>query len=166
MLSYTCTVEVTNNRQQFSTSNVEVSVYHMEVTEMHPNNGEMSGGTIITVHGFGFLRHQESRCLFGDHVVSDIVIVSSTVVTCVAPSLASGYYEVQISNNLAHDFIGNSLMYYAYEPLVINGIYPSSGITFAYHIQFFQGTEKTEIYSFLIEKYPCCSCWREFFQFD
>lgn len=93
-------VSVSLNGQDFSITSREF-VYYMEpqVKSFFPEIGLISGGTILTVYGSGFVNGDALRCVFTGGKVSKAIYLNSTALRCLTPSLPPGDSAVAISSN-------------------------------------------------------------------
>lgn len=98
-------VEVTSNGLDWTSSGIVFTYLHpLEVLEISPNIGPLSGGTVVHVSGSHFNDEaggaRKLSCRFGRNVVSAAVTDVGGVALCVAPtSQRLGAVSLEISNN-------------------------------------------------------------------
>jgi hypothetical protein len=64
------------------------------------NTGGIGGGTVVTITGTGFYNTGEQQCQLGTKWATLTYVISSTLMVCVTPSVASATtYTLSISNN-------------------------------------------------------------------
>ncbi|MFW6024080.1 MAG: IPT/TIG domain-containing protein [Dichotomicrobium sp.] len=64
------------------------------VTSISPDYGDKGGGKTITITGAGF--ESGASVDIGDEAATNVTVVSDTEITCDAPALASGIYDVTV----------------------------------------------------------------------
>jgi hypothetical protein len=67
------------------------------VASLSPPLGVPAGGTVVTLTGSSFLG--TSRCRFDSTVDQSASVQSASTLLCVAPALAAGAYDVDVTNN-------------------------------------------------------------------
>lgn len=82
-----CALDVSINGQDFSPRAMPFKFDEpAAVTRIAPSHGPISGGTVVTVFGTGFLPEVLSHCRFGDVRTSiEAVWISTSSVTCISP---------------------------------------------------------------------------------
>ena len=94
------------------------------VTSIDPNSGTQLGGTSVTISGNSF--QSGSTVTFGDSTATDIVVVSSAIVTAKTSSCPAGTVDVIVTNpNALADTLSNGFIFIP--PLVVTSINPNSG---------------------------------------
>ena len=97
-------VEISNNRQQFSSTRQVFTVYpNSEVLSIYPPTGRALGGTSLTVSGKGFLHLLTLQCVFNYSKRSSANDVNTSLVKCITPPddtrPIGGSVSVHVSNN-------------------------------------------------------------------
>ncbi|MBN1417467.1 MAG: IPT/TIG domain-containing protein, partial [Planctomycetes bacterium] len=91
------TVEVQNtDGQTASAASAFEYVAPPAVTGVAPSQGPTSGGTAATVSGTGFRAGASVR--FGGTAATNVVVVSSSQITCTTPAHAAGAVAVEVAN--------------------------------------------------------------------
>jgi len=126
------TISISNNGQDFvDTDFIFEYINPLKIVSLSPWRGTVAGGTQIEVSGTGFVEKAHPiRCRFGAVETPALVVVSSTRLTCVAPSSADqhpGKTFVQISNDSGETWSRKFVMYEYVPPLVITSAHPSFG---------------------------------------
>lgn len=112
------------------------------LSSMEPRSGSASGGTPVTLRGFGFANASMLTCGFseqnGRFLTSPAVITSGSMAVCSSPAISprKGYaytggpwvVTVMVSQN-GVDFTRRGLQYTYYQPIEILGLFPSMGST-------------------------------------
>ena len=125
------TVEVTNNLRDYSLSSLLFEYIVVEPQFVLPGNGPISGGTVIMVHGTGFVSSPlyDSFCHFSalDAMVP-AVILSSKELTCVTPSIAFATAQtIDLRLNLTGLLTSASIPFHFFKTPSIIGIHPMVG---------------------------------------
>ncbi len=117
-------VTVTDTDGLTTTLNNGFNYTPVDVTQVSPVIGPISGGNTVTITGIGFT--SGSTVSFGATAATSVTFVSSTTLTAVAPTHASGMVSVTVvsSNGTgilpqAYDFSGGA---------IISSVSPSSGL--------------------------------------
>ncbi len=93
------------------------------VTSIDPNSGTQLGSTSVTISGNSF--QSGSTVTFGDSTATDIVVVSSAIVTAKTSSYPAGTVDVIVTNpNGLADTLSNGFIFIP--PLVVTSINPNS----------------------------------------
>ena len=112
------------------------------VSSLEPRSGPTSGGTPVTLRGFGFSNASMLTCGFSEQnrrfLTSPAVQTSGSMAVCSSPPLTSGngyayvagpsVVMVTVSLNGA-DFTRRGLQYTYYQPVEILGLFPAMGST-------------------------------------
>ena len=94
------------------------------VTSIDPNSGTQLGGTSVTISGNSF--QSGSTFTFGDSTATDIVVVSSTIVTAKTSSYPAGTVDVIVTNpNGLADTLSIGFIFLSHPDVTF--INPSSG---------------------------------------
>ena len=97
------------------------------VTDVRPSHGPASGGTSFSVIGSNFYASTDGlQCALGGDVVKGL-LVSSSVVRCVAPPGERGAVALQLSNNGGTDYYGAGLRFLYTPPLALEALSVSHG---------------------------------------
>ena len=123
-------VEVSNNGQDFSSNGVQFVVHdQIQISQLVPSSGGLSGGTVVDVVGQNFLDAGQSvLCRFGMTPATDAEIVSPTLIRCISPAAHQPeVVTLQISTN-GLDFVRNDELGFEYKmnPIVYS-LWPSVG---------------------------------------
>lgn len=99
--SGTVPVELSSNGADFSFSGAVFTYFpQARVDSIWPVLGSASeGGTIVTVHGEGFVNSAQLKCKFGNVVGIEATWLKSTAVLCKTPQHRPGLVMVQVANN-------------------------------------------------------------------
>jgi hypothetical protein len=102
-----------------------------EVTEVIVGEGPTTGGTPVTIIGrfFDEMEGGEFIVLFGETECLDVVIVSSTLITCTTPPGPEGFVDVSVENHPDSRGILFAGFLYIPPPIVID-VLPGEGPTF------------------------------------
>jgi hypothetical protein len=94
-----------------------------------PSCGPIAGGTAVTIIGTNFVDDASigSSVLFGGDEATDVIVVSSTEITCLAPAHSAGAVDVSVSDTYGTGTLANAFTY-TLAPTV-TGITPSQGPT-------------------------------------
>lgn len=97
------------------------------ITSISPNIGATAGGTRITILGTDFL--SGALVFVGGAAASEVVVVSSTQITAVAPARSQGNAAVLVvnSDNGAVSLVGAFFYEAATAPLALGSLSPASG---------------------------------------
>ncbi len=99
------------------------------VTNATPNNGSENGGTSVTLTGTAFVAG--ARATFGGTQATNVVVVSSTSITCTTPAHAAGAANVVVTNPDSQSGTCSACFTYnASTAPTISAISPNSGTTF------------------------------------
>ena len=128
------TLEVSQNTQDFSKQNSLVFEYQaVSLAAVAPSNGPVSGGTLLTVTGTGFIGSQiyGTQCVFGDKSV-EAIFISQTKIICVTPSArdvdgTSTTSSTELSLRLSGHKTHGALLYHFLTTLAIKGAHPMVG---------------------------------------
>ena len=105
-------VSVSNNGEDYSdTFALFEYVNDTRVTSIHPISGSVSGGTVVTIRGYGFEDNTHYECQFGENHKVNTSFVSGNEMLCSSPfAMNSGVVDVVIlsSSKILH---GNSFKY-------------------------------------------------------
>jgi len=75
----------------------------LRLNSFEPTFGTVSGGTIVTLHGYGFRAYETLQCRFGKMLTSFATYVNESIVTCVAPPFntndAVAFVDISVSND-------------------------------------------------------------------
>jgi len=121
-------VEVSNNGADFTKDSVQFR-YHASaaVSSLAPGSGPVSGGTVITVHGFNFVDSDALYCRFGgDGAGVTARWISSSKVECVAPAHALGSVSVEVTLNDA-DYTDDGISFTFVKDVLLTSIVPAAG---------------------------------------
>ena len=117
-------VTVTDTDGLTTTLNNGFNYTAINVTQVSPVIGPISGGNTVTITGIGFT--SGSTVSFGTTAAASVTFVSSTTLTAVAPVHGSGMVSVTVANSngtgilpQAYDFSGGP---------IISNLAPSSGL--------------------------------------
>jgi len=102
-----------------------------EVQDVIPGEGPTTGGTLVSIVGrfFDEMEGGEFVVLFGDVECTNVIVVSSTLITCVTPPGPEGFVDVTVSNHpLSSGTLEDGFLYIP-PPIVIDVI-PGEGPTF------------------------------------
>ena len=69
------------------------------VASAWPTQGSVSGGSMVTLNGSGFMDNAELTCLFGDVAANASLFVSEGIVRCLTPAHVAGTVNIGVSNN-------------------------------------------------------------------
>jgi len=72
--------------------------YAPVVASVTPATGPASGGSPVTITGFGFTGTGSATVLFGGGAAADVAVVSDTTITAVTPSASAGTVTVTVKN--------------------------------------------------------------------
>ena len=121
-------IRVSNNRQQYTTSHVLFDYYTApNISSVRPSAGPVRGGTLVYVGGNHFIDRTINTkttitCRFGKTVVA-ATLVSSELLTCLAPEHEAGTFHFSVSmNNQQYTEFEFYFTFYG-----VNGIYPPLG---------------------------------------
>ena len=125
-------VEVSMNRQQFSTDGVQYEYVELSLYGVSPVSGPVRGGTLVTLSGVGLYGSESTGlyCMFGEWGVVEASYEGVGMLRCVSPdvqgSLSQGLVSVQVLND---DVLYMSSVAYWYEvEVVVSSIWPVSGL--------------------------------------
>jgi hypothetical protein len=130
-------ITVTNNGIDFSATSVKFELRdNMFVTGIQPSHGPLAGNTRISIFGGNFNSDADGvQCKFGDLPAAAATYISSSIISCVAPSYSSvGSVQVLVSSN-NHTFTSDPVLFtYEGNPTLtaltpIEG-FPSTLVTF------------------------------------
>ena len=125
-------VEISNNRQQFSSTRRVFTVYpNSEVFSIYPPTGRALGGTSLSVSGKGFLHLPTLQCVFNNSKRSSAMYVNTSLVKCITPpedTRLGGGVSVHVSNN-GEDLTQSSALFAYINAFEIQSIEPTSGPT-------------------------------------
>ncbi|MHC4944462.1 MAG: IPT/TIG domain-containing protein [Planctomycetota bacterium] len=120
-------VDVTVINTNGSGTLVDGFTYHdaPDITSVSPDNGPPAGGTTVTIMGTDFTPIGTTTVSFGGKNATDVVVDSSTAITCKTPVHASGAVDVVVINDFGSDTLVNG--YYYNDAPEIDGITPEHG---------------------------------------
>ena len=102
-------------------------VPEMRVHSLQPSVGEAAGGGAVKVHGAAFLLHG-MHCAFGHaSVVVRAEVISSSLLTCIAPASAAGDVSVEVSANNGTDSTHDGVVYRYLPQCDVVSMQPSFG---------------------------------------
>ena len=120
------TVEVSNNRHDFTRDGVTVMYFDAPVVAMIvPSSGPAAGQSIVTVVGDKYINAKGLSCKFGE-VAGPAEYVSPSLITCRSPYARRGPVSLEVSNNGA-DFTTQDHQFLYYDDMVIESVSPSAG---------------------------------------
>lgn len=120
----TANVVITNPDGQMSSPSIFTYMPMPLVNSVAPSSGPVSGGTTITMTGTGFVSILDVK--IDSFVCTNLVVVSSTQLTCIAPTHVAGSASVTItSTDGQSSTTPNAFMYNA--PPVITSLNRNSG---------------------------------------
>ena len=99
----------------------------MVLVEASPAEGPLSGGSVVTLTGSGFVADAALRCLFGGMRESPATYVSATAVRCTTPRFVSAKtvsLQLAVSGNVVSH---NTLSFTLNAHSVLEGIFPGNG---------------------------------------
>ncbi len=98
-------VDVTVANSNGSDTLPQCFVYHNapNVQSILPDNGPEGGGTSVTLSGSDFSSQGPTGVTFGGVAAANVVVVSSTSITCTAPEHAAGVVDVTVANDFGSD---------------------------------------------------------------
>lgn len=91
------------------------------ITEIHPVGGPTTGGTELTISGFGF--HPQARVIVGSVFARQVTFLNSNALTCIVPPNTGGPVTVHVMN--PDDGYGSLVNGYTYRG--IGSLSPTSG---------------------------------------
>jgi len=99
------------------------------VTGVLPSRGSVGGGAVVSVVGTALASSAGVQCRFGASVVqgSEVRVVSSTLVTCLAPRAAVGGVVLEVSVNGGSDYSSSGRTYLFERAVLVSAVVPSSG---------------------------------------
>lgn len=111
-------VELTSNGADFSMSGALFTYYpQTNVVSVWPVLGPASeGGTIVTIHGEGFVSSVDLLCKFGNVIGTTATWLSSTKLLCRTPPHRPGLVEIRVANNGADFSLTSSEFLYIDDP--------------------------------------------------
>ena len=125
----TVTVTVSNNGVEAGLEGVLFALQDLKsVWKVHPSNGPVSGGTLVTLMGAGGQRAEAHmmRCKFGLDVVT-VFAVHQEGVVCKAPrGIAMGSVSLTLVDAASHNGLGESVLY-TYDGVRVIAVWPSRG---------------------------------------
>jgi len=74
-----------------------------DVQSILPGNGPEGGGTAVTLSGTDFSSLGSTSVTFGGAAASNVIILSSTTITCVTPHHEAGAVDVTVANDFGSD---------------------------------------------------------------
>jgi hypothetical protein len=77
---------------------------------MHPSRAAVSGGTVVTLTGTGFMAGQ-TACRFGSAESTEAVVMSSSEAVCVVPSSIMGAVEASVLTGSHPSTVSSSFVY-------------------------------------------------------
>ena len=95
------------------------------VDSVAPTSGSLSGGTVLTVMGSGFVFSSNLKCRLG-LVSVPATYVSPTQLSCTTPATAAGPTGLTVTNN-GHDFSATSVLYTFKSVATVELLSPSGG---------------------------------------
>jgi hypothetical protein len=121
-------LEISSNGQQFSTSKVSFEyTLPSVVSSFFPERGPLSGGSMVTLLGFGLGGGADYRCRFGSMVTHASYDMDAGVMRCISTHQEDeGAYELEVSLN-AQDYIGSPMSFTYYDLPVVSMISPERG---------------------------------------
>lgn len=127
------TVEISNNRQQFTTSGLTFNFEAVKLLSVHPHVGPVRGGTLATVSVRDFTAplHASAFCHFGilSSVTVDASFDASGTVSCISPAVPfTGATTLSVSVSNA-TFISTLLFEFHEEP-ALQSLHPVMGPTY------------------------------------
>ena len=112
--------------KQFINTNITYNYYDdIFIKKFDPSLGYSEGGYRVRIFGDSFINRGSAKCKFGNSVVRGIV-VSSSIIECMAPEHPVGNYALEISLN-GYDFTEKGFPFSFYQKHEVLSIYPVSG---------------------------------------
>ena len=104
------TVEVSFNGDDWTTQGHLYEIHNeVNITKVFPSKGPASGGTIVTVHGEGFLKRTALAgyfgCRFGT-ITTPATYISSQALKCISPMAPAGFRNLEITTNSIYSHTG------------------------------------------------------------
>jgi len=76
-------------------------------------HGAAAGGTACTITGNDFTSSEDTAVLFDGTPATQVVVLSSTELTCVTPAHAAGTVDVEVENSYGSDVLVNGFTFHA-----------------------------------------------------
>src|SRR6185436_15415662 len=105
------TVIVSNAVNNATSASATLTVVDDPHVSLAPSAGPVAGGTAVTISGENFVPGLISVS-FGGAAATNVVVLNSTTLTCVAPAHASGAVLVQINGSTEIQPLGTGFTYY------------------------------------------------------
>jgi hypothetical protein len=96
------------------------------VTSVSPSAGVVSGGTVVTLSGSGFVA-QRTTCRFGRSMHITAQVVSWTEARCVAPASTAGIVHVEVSSSNSLQLSEDAQRFQFQRPVAVKTVQPSTG---------------------------------------
>lgn len=99
------------------------------IDRISPSVGATTGGTPVTITGSGFTAAGAgtTTVLFGGTFATNVVVVSNTSITAVAPAGSAGAVSVKVTNALSSVTVNNAFTYKATTIPTVSAVSPNSG---------------------------------------
>jgi len=97
------------------------------ISSIFPLKGPVIGGTQVTVSGSGFVVNADALCQFGGEAVN-AVVVSSNLVSCIAPTHVEASVPVRVSMNSGVDYSGSGASFQFRSALHVKSIVPPNSL--------------------------------------
>jgi hypothetical protein len=121
-------VECSTNGQDFTSFDYQfVFNANVSILSLDPAQGPLSGGTVVSVYGTGFIDSSMLACSVGS-VSSDVVAYkNSTLLTCETPQFNdTGPFPLEISTN-NKDFSSSGINFTYYDDPTVSSVSPTLG---------------------------------------
>lgn len=102
---------------------------NIQIFSFHPNMGQASGNTMVTIQGGPFAQTGGLRCKFGGVAVRAYFIDQGQI-QCSTPPYRAGVYPLEVSMN-EQDYSNYRLPFFFYDDLTIESVFPPSGPAFS-----------------------------------
>lgn len=99
--------------------------YPPEIYSLTPDSGSTSGGVEVTIYGANFTSSEDTYVAFWYLFAPNVHVINTTTLTCTAPGLPSGTYDVAVVNSNGSDCLENAFTYL--DTPIVYGISPDYG---------------------------------------
>ena len=115
-------VSVSNNGEDYSdTFALFEYVNDTRVTSIHPISGSVSGGTVVTIRGYGFEDNTHYECQFGENHKVNTSFVSGNEMLCVTTSSnVAGAIDFNLLSSRDDDEIFSETFEFLHDPLIFS----------------------------------------------
>jgi hypothetical protein len=90
-----------------------------------PANGQVAGGTAVTVTGTNFTTTPDTTLTFDGIAATNLIVVNSTTITCDTPAHAAGAVDVVVTNSNGTDTLPGGFTYH--NPPTLTLVTPDNG---------------------------------------